>query len=40
MNMHNTGFVDPYGKPLFKSILETDADSTQATILDDPANAF
>lgn len=40
MNMHNTGFVDPYGKPLFKSILETEAEVSQVTILDDPANAF
>jgi hypothetical protein len=40
MNMHNTGFVDPYGKPLFKSIIETESEVSQATILDDPANAF
>lgn len=39
MNLHNTGFVDPYGKPLFKSILEQREESFQTQIID-PNTAF
>lgn len=39
MNLHNTGFVDAYGKPLFRSILETQKEVTQTTIID-PSTAF
>lgn len=39
MNLHNTGFVDPYGKPLFKSILEQREESVQTQIID-PNTAF
>ena len=39
MNTANSGFVDPYGKPLFKSILETRAEAVQTQIVD-PATAF
>tara|TARA_Y100000033_G_C2715951_1_gene95790 strand:+ start:114 stop:770 length:657 start_codon:yes stop_codon:yes gene_type:complete len=39
MNLHNTGFVDAYGKPLFKSILEQRAESVQTEIID-PNSAF
>ncbi len=39
MNLHNTGFVDPYGKPLFKSILEQREQSVQSQIID-PNTAF
>lgn len=40
MNMHNTGFVDAYGKPLFRSILETEAEAVQTTLIENPATAF
>ena len=39
MNLHNTGFVDAYGKPLFKSILEQRAEAVQSQIVD-PNTAF
>ena len=39
MNTANSGFVDPYGKPLFKSILDTRAEAVQTQIVD-PASAF
>jgi hypothetical protein len=39
MNTANSGFVDPYGKPLFKSIFETRSEAVQTQIVD-PASAF
>lgn len=39
MNLHNTGFVDSYGKPLFTSILDERQQSVQTQIVD-PNSAF
>ena len=39
MNTANSGFVDPYGKPLFKSILDNPVDVIQTQIVD-PNTAF
>jgi hypothetical protein len=39
MNLHNTGFTDAFGKPLFKSILDQEVEQKSIDIID-PNTAF
>jgi hypothetical protein len=39
MNHQNSGFLDPYGKPLFNSILDVRKEAVQTQIVD-PNTAF